>query len=1015
MTNYLKAMKMKTKKLLSLILVAAILISVPVYKFIASEPETPILSYTFEDADNAPTLYGNASLSFDEDMMNNVLSLDGSDGAYAEIPQGTFDGLDKMTIIFDILPKVNSGNYFTFCIGRNNEVYDFFRIRDNEIRNAITLYSYQNEHEARYLRSDNRKWMNIAIVFDDTHMLMYVDGVLAAENSDTTIKVSDMGSNLLSYFGKSLYSGDAFFNGCFDNFEVYDTVLSANRIRAIAEENMPESPVLRYTFEDGTTLPSFFGNAETVYNSEKSSKVLHLDGSSGTYAEIPQGTFDGLNQVTIMFDVQSISNSGNYFTFAFGTDSTKYDFFRIRGSEVRNAITTNSYMNEAEVKSSVDFGDSWMSIAIVFDNTVCKLYINGTLVSTNNNTGNRVSDLGTNLLSYLGKSFYDGDGYFNGYFDNFEVYDSVIDDSVIEQKAILHLPLLISASVGRVVSNLDGIAGTDSHTQVRTSIDRSTGEISSIIQRRQTPKAVPVTFSILNQNCTIYVDSQKFENGSPLDMTYDRSVRIECGDTVENYTLKASQIANNPILPGMYADPDIDVLDGKFWIYPTTDGVAGWGGTEFHAFSSRDMVHWCDEGVILDVSNKSPGLNSKGVQIASSGWSSGNAWAPAIEEKNGMYYFYYCGRIQTQFESLYGEGMAIGVAYASSPAGPYTASDVPIVYPKMVSNANFGFSGQVIDPSVYTEGSTSYLLFGNGSAAMVTLNSNMTSVNTSTFKKFSNLTDFRESIAVFKRGNYYYFTWSCDDTGSENYHIKYGTASSLTGTITNRGVLLQKDTSNGILATGHQSVIYLSDSDRCFIAYHRFYTPLSIGGNVGHHRETCIDEITFQSKLFGADLLNPVTPTMSGVGPIDIEGNSLTENLTYPTCTTDGTITGDITMNASEAPELAAYGHNYLTTVHPVSCTQDGYDEHRCSLCGDYYTDNAATKLGHDIRFFRVSGSDELRMVCSRGDVNRTFLFDDYINASYGDANYDALIDVNGDGYINAKDYALINLMIQDN
>ena len=225
------------------------------------------------------------------------------------------------------------------------------------------------------------------------------------------------------------------------------------------------------------------------------------------------------------------------------------------------------------------------------------------------------------------------------------------------------------------------------------------------------------------------------------------------------------------------------------------------------------MVHWVDEGVILDNKDKSPSLNEKGVQIASSAWSNGNAWAPSIEEKNGKYYFYYCGAILDEYTDLYGTGMAIAVAWADSPAGPYTASDAPILYPKMISDANIGFYGQVIDPSIYTEDGTSYILFGNSAAAIAELNSDMITVKTSSLKLIEGLNEFRESIAVFKRGNYYYFHWSCDDTGSENYHINYGIASSLTGSISNKGTLLQKDTSAGILATGHQSVIYLPDSD----------------------------------------------------------------------------------------------------------------------------------------------------------------------------------------------------------
>ena len=995
------------KRIISVILSVLLLAQTTAIFTYANEKAQPVLSYSFENTENAPDLFGNASIVFDEDKRGNVLSLDGSNGTYAELPQGFFDGRDVMTVQFDIRPTDQWGNFFTFCLGTNNTYYSFFKIKNDDnrdvklIRNCISIASWQNEQAVSYERANYNGWMHIALVYNNTQLKLYVDGTLVDENSNTGLTVSDLGSNLVSYLGKSLYDGDGWFNGSFDNFEVYDCVLSDAEIEEAYENNIPEAMAsLRYTFENSTSLPTLNGNASTVYDDEKKSMVLSLDGSNGTYAEIPQGFFDNKDEMTILFDIKPGSNSGNYFTFAFGQNNTNYDFFRIRGSEVRNAITVNTYYSEREVKTSSESTDSWMAIALVFDNGKCKLYVNGTLAATNNDA-HKVSELGTNLLSYFGKSFYDGDGYFNGLFDNFEVYDTVLSAEAIQNTAKLHLPLLLSVNVGEVVSNLDNVSGTDSHTMVSSSINRENGEITSIIQRRQDATAVPVNFISLNSDCVVYVDSQEFANGSSLDLTRDRSVEIVYGETSEQYTLKASQIANNPVLPGMYADPDIDVFDGKFWIYPTTDGVPGWGGTQFHAFSSEDMETWVDEGVILDNKDKNPGLNEKGIQIASCSWSNGNAWAPSIEKKNGKYYFYFCGRILDEYVSQYGEGMAIGVAYADSPEGPYTASNSPILYPKMVSDANIGYEGQVIDPAIYTEGDTSYLLFGNGNAAIAELNSDMLTVKTSTLRKLEGLDGFRESVAVFKRNGVYYWHWSCDDTGSENYHIRYGTSTSLTGAITYRGVLVEKDTDNGILATGHQSVIYIPETDKCFIAYHRFYTPLSIGGNVGHHRETCVDEITFNRNVGGIDLLNKVTPSMQGVGRVDINGMPISNHdataLQNKKLEWDFEQTPNITY-----PMSATYGNGSMTLVYWGDNTYY-YDGSNGLRTNDGYTyiENIAGALedGKDIDIQFTMITNERYNDAQAG----TFAIGSAIGTNDGECEFNDLLYLKNDGTINYR------------
>ena len=60
----------------------------------------------------------------------------------------------------------------------------------------------------------------------------------------------------------------------------------------------------------------------------------------------------------------------------------------------------------------------------------------------------------------------------------------------------------------------------------------------------------------------------------------------------------------SPVLPGLYADPNISVVGDTFWIHPTTDGFAGWSGTQIKAFSSKDLVHWTDHEPARDRSVK---------------------------------------------------------------------------------------------------------------------------------------------------------------------------------------------------------------------------------------------------------------------------------------------------------------------------------------------------------------------------------------------------------------------------
>jgi beta-xylosidase len=283
-------------------------------------------------------------------------------------------------------------------------------------------------------------------------------------------------------------------------------------------------------------------------------------------------------------------------------------------------------------------------------------------------------------------------------------------------------------------------------------------------------------------------------------------------------------VPSNPILPGFNADPQIALFDGMFYVYPTTDGFDGWSSSAFHVFSSPDLVTWTDEGVILDLTRDVS-------------WADSRAWAPGIATKNGTYYFYFSADTE------------IGVATSSSPTGPFADA----LGRPLITAGQYG--GQSIDPYVFTDDDgRSYLYFGNGSAGhVVELNEDMISYDGT--PQDLPMSGFREGSVAFKRNGTYYFMWSEDDTRSENYRVSYGTSTSPLGPFTPAAVnpILQKDTSQGILATGHNSVLELPNGD-FYIAYHRF----SIPGGDGTHREVCLDRLYFNED----GSIVPVVPTL---------------------------------------------------------------------------------------------------------------------------------------------------------
>ncbi|MBQ3631594.1 MAG: family 43 glycosylhydrolase [Prevotella sp.] len=299
---------------------------------------------------------------------------------------------------------------------------------------------------------------------------------------------------------------------------------------------------------------------------------------------------------------------------------------------------------------------------------------------------------------------------------------------------------------------------------------------------------------------------------------------------------------NNPILPEFHADPEVLADDGRYYIYSTTDGAPGWGGYYFTCYSSDNLADWRYEGVILDLPKDTR-------------WARGNAWAPAIERKNGHYYFYYSGD--------QGERKAIGVAIADTPTGPFHDFGQPIIDSRPKGQNH----GQQIDVDVFTDDDgQSYIYWGNGYMAGARLNDDMTSVDSTSVTLLTpqggSLQDYayREGTYVFKRKGIYYFLWSVDDTGSPNYHVAYGTATSPLGPIrvADEPVILRQRPDDAIYGPAHNSVLQRPGTDEWYVVYHRINAAyLDRKNGPGFHREVCIDRMEFNDD----GTIKPVVPT----------------------------------------------------------------------------------------------------------------------------------------------------------
>lgn len=96
--------------------------------------------------------------------------------------------------------------------------------------------------------------------------------------------------------------------------------------------------------------------------------------------------------------------------------------------------------------------------------------------------------------------------------------------------------------------------------------------------------------------------------------------------------------------------------------------------------------------------------------------------------------------------------------------------------------------------------------------------------------------------------------------------MRYATADSPTGVlnIPENNLVIARDDTLKIYGTGHNCVLFVPESSKWYIIYHRFTRPkgFSMGDAAGYNREVCVDELQFDKD---GNILQ-VRPTVKGFG-----------------------------------------------------------------------------------------------------------------------------------------------------
>lgn len=305
----------------------------------------------------------------------------------------------------------------------------------------------------------------------------------------------------------------------------------------------------------------------------------------------------------------------------------------------------------------------------------------------------------------------------------------------------------------------------------------------------------------------------------------------------------------NPIVQTCYStDPaPLNVGDSVLYVFTGHDEARAdfFWMQDWRVYSTRDMVNWQDHGSPL--------------ALESFTWADDRAWASQCIERDGKFYWYICAH------SKLSGGMAIGVAVADRPEGPYRDALGHPIY----ENGSWDH----IDPTVWIDNKTgqAWLAWGNPRLYVLELERDM--IHAKGDVHLVDMTEegfgapvgkarekgrhYRDSYVegpwLMQRGKRWLLLYAA---GGVPEHISYSSAPSPLGPWKYEGEIMPLGGTESF--TNHCGVVDFRG--RHYFFYHTGHLP----GGGGFGRSTSVEEFEYTSD----DKFPTIHPTRSGVSPL---------------------------------------------------------------------------------------------------------------------------------------------------
>lgn len=258
--------------------------------------EGPVLYYDFEDEEDKSGNFFNAQLSSSaafaqSNLGGKGLKLNGTSESYVTIPSEALEGVTDYTVSAWIKTDNKNNTQRVFDFGTDTNRYMFLTPYYSQgiVRGAITAGSYSFEKGVSIEKTiEAGTWTHFVMMQEGETLKIYIDGVLAGVEENVQLDPYEIEYAIpYCYIGKSMWSGDKYFDGMIDEFRIYDRAISEEEVVSLYELDVPKSHYVEET-DSGFVLnyPSY-DKACIAFIAQYDSEGILVD---VTRSEIPESS-----------------------------------------------------------------------------------------------------------------------------------------------------------------------------------------------------------------------------------------------------------------------------------------------------------------------------------------------------------------------------------------------------------------------------------------------------------------------------------------------------------------------------------------------------------------------------------------------------------------------------------------------------------------------------------------------------------------------------------------------------